>query len=308
MNLRIGDYGRALRLPFAVASALAYIYGALFFGTYFDAINFILGLTATVLTHLSANVINDYADSKSGADWFDRTFYGFFGGTKLIQEGRLSESFYLKLSLALAATAEAAVIVLSWRLRLWWVFGLFQAILLIGWLYSCGPVRFAYRRMGEIVIFLLFGPACVMGGYFIQTGVFPDIRSAVLSLPFGFFTTAILFANEIPDAPSDSLAGKQTWVGLFGTRGSPRFFLTLHTLGYASILAAFVLGYTGILSLAVPVLFWFASSRVSAHLQEFTGNKVRLVESSAKTIGIATGVSLVLICDRLATLLFRLFR
>jgi len=40
--------------------------------------------------------MNDYADSKSGVDWQDRKFYKFFGGSKLIQEGILSEQFYLK--------------------------------------------------------------------------------------------------------------------------------------------------------------------------------------------------------------------
>ena len=96
---------RALRLPFAAVSVLPFVFGSLLDWPYFDIPRFILGLIAAVGTHLGANLINDYADSKSGADWQDKRFFGFFGGSKLIQENVFSQRFYLNLALAFFALA-----------------------------------------------------------------------------------------------------------------------------------------------------------------------------------------------------------
>lgn len=61
----------------------------------FSLLPFILGLISVAGMHLGANLINDYADSLSGADWQDRQFWKFFGGSKFIQEGILSPQWYL---------------------------------------------------------------------------------------------------------------------------------------------------------------------------------------------------------------------
>ena len=90
----LADYIRALRLPFTTASVLPFIAGSLLAKATFGIGPFILGLISVVMTHLGSNLINDYADSKSGADWQDKKFYTFFGGSKLIQEGVFLETFY----------------------------------------------------------------------------------------------------------------------------------------------------------------------------------------------------------------------
>ena len=87
------NFIRAFRLPFITASTLPFVAGSLFERGNFNFTGFILGFIAVAATHLSANLINDYADSRSGADWGDRHYYGLFGGSKLIQEGGLTESF-----------------------------------------------------------------------------------------------------------------------------------------------------------------------------------------------------------------------
>ena len=89
--------------------------------------------------------------------------------------------------------------------------------------------------MGEIIVFFLFGPALVMGGYFIQTQIFPDMRAFMLSLPFGFFTTAILYSNEIPDFQEDIKVGKLTWVSIVGQRRGFILYYGLMFLGFLSV-------------------------------------------------------------------------
>ncbi|MCX5701432.1 MAG: 1,4-dihydroxy-2-naphthoate octaprenyltransferase, partial [Candidatus Omnitrophica bacterium] len=63
---------RALRLPFLFASVLPFVFGSLIQKHNFNLSGFLWGLIAVIGAHLSANLINDYADSKSGVDWQDR--------------------------------------------------------------------------------------------------------------------------------------------------------------------------------------------------------------------------------------------
>ena len=91
--LPLGIFVRALRLPFITASIFPFIAGSLLSLPHFDVLRFITGLVCAASAHLSANLINDWADSRSGADNKDKHFYGFFGGSKLIQENILTEKF-----------------------------------------------------------------------------------------------------------------------------------------------------------------------------------------------------------------------
>ena len=289
---------RALRLPFLSASVLPFIYGSLASreGHPLNLPGLLLGSLAAGSMHLSANLINDYADSRSGADWHDKTFYGFFGGSKLIQEGILTEKFYLYGAAFFGGVAFLASLTLSFLLGSPISILSFLLILVLGWSYSCPPLCFAYRKTGEFFIFILFGPAIVMGASYIQNGIFPDLKSLFLSLPFGFFTTAILFANEVPDYQNDLKSGKRTWVTLLGPEKSYLLYYLILFLGFSSVLLNDGLGYAGNLSLLSYFLF-FPGIKAAKILASHSHEPSRLVESSKWTILIQTLFSLILILD-----------
>ncbi len=285
---------RVLRLSFAGASLLGFIFGSLIERSNFNILSFLLGLAAVLCTHLSANLMNDYADSKSGADWQDKNFFKFFGGSKLIQEGTLSENFYLGLARIFAFIALICVISLAVNLKSINVVIYYAAILALAWSYSHKPFSFSYRGMGEIIIFMLFGPALVMGGYFLQTGIFPDARSFILSLPFGFFTTAILFANEIPDFREDKKAGKFTWVNFLGQKHSFILYLLLQLCGFASVMLAVRSGYLKTAAVFSFILL-IAVIRAAVVLGKFHAQKTKLIESSKLTIAVQAFSGIILI-------------
>lgn len=285
---------RALRLPFILASALPFVFGSLAAKNNFDILKFLLGLTAALAAHLSANLINDYADSSTGADWQDKTFYGFFGGSKLIQEGVFSEAFYLRLAIFFAAISGCAVIALSVILKNISVIGVFLAVIFLSWSYSMGPLRFSYRKLGELIIFILFGPALVMGGYYLQTGIFPDLKSFMLSLPFGFLTAAILYANEIPDLTDDKKVNKITLVGLLGLPRACIFYYLLIFSAFSCIILNVIFKYIGPLAL-LSLIFILTAFRAALILQRHYADKTKLVESSRLTVVTHALVSLVLI-------------
>jgi 1,4-dihydroxy-2-naphthoate polyprenyltransferase len=292
--MALKDFVRALRLPFVTASILPFMAGSLAAKTGFSILKFSLGLMACVLTHLGANLLNDYADSKSGADWQDTKHYGYFGGSKLIQEGIFSENIYAKWSALFFGAAFLMVIVLAVVMRNATVLFYSLAIMLLAAAYSSIPFQFSYRRLGECIVFILFGPAIVMGSYFIQTGIFPDLRSFLFSLPFGFLTTAILFANEVPDHLDDEKVGKSTWVSITGSTMAFIAYCALIILAFISIVVNVLFGTLKPVAL-ISLVFIVLAIKAAMIIRSFPEDKVRLMNSSRLTVLLHTIVSIILI-------------
>lgn len=285
---------RALRLPFTTASALPFIFGSFFASGPLDQTVFWFGLVAVIAGHLGANLINDYADSKSGADWNDKESYNFFGGSKLIQEGTLSEKFYLTLAVLFSGISALSVIALAFVLHSMFVIYVAVCILLLSWSYSMKPLQFSYHRLGEFVIFILFGPVPVMAGYYLQTGIFPDLASFIVSLPFGLLTAAILYANEIPDYADDVRVRKHNWANALPREKAYLGYLALSLFGLLAAVLAVALEHLSSVAflalIALPLIIKAASV-----LKRFSGDKMSLLTSSKLAIGIQTLVSLALI-------------
>jgi 1,4-dihydroxy-2-naphthoate polyprenyltransferase len=287
---------RALRLAFITASFFPYLAGSLLGKSQFNTLGFFLGLAIVISTHLSANLLNDFADSKSGNDWQDKTFYSFFGGSKLIQENILSERFYLYASLFFAFVSCVCVFALAVVLKSALVLWLFFAILLLAWGYSAQPIKLSYRRWGEVVIFVLFGPVCVMGGYFIQSGVFPAFKSFLVSLPFGFLTAAILFANEVPDYPDDLAVGKYTWVSSLGPAHAYRVYCALIVLALVCVGVNIARGFLGVFAWGAFIAL-IPAVKAARILKGSVRDKLRLIVSSKLTIAVHTLVSMIVVLD-----------
>jgi 1,4-dihydroxy-2-naphthoate octaprenyltransferase len=286
---------RALRLPFLSASVIPFIFGSLIPGNRFNFPGFLFGILCAACTHLSANLINDYADSKSGVDWQDRNFYNFFGGSKLIQEKVFSEEFYLMLALFFATLAAIFAVLLALAIKNLSVIGFYLIIIALGWLYTQKPLQFSYHKVGEIFVFILFGPVIVMGAYFIQSGIFPDAKSFILSLPFGFLTCAILFANEVPDYGDDKKAAKFTWVSLTGLKCAFMLYAALIACAFFTVWLGITLKY--ITPVAVLSFLLIIPAIQAAYiLKKYPSDKIKLMTSSKITILIQglTGVMLII--------------
>ncbi|MBU1087710.1 MAG: prenyltransferase [Candidatus Omnitrophica bacterium] len=291
-------YIRALRIPFITASLIPFFSGTLLQTGSIDYLKFALGLLAVIATHLGANLMNDYSDSKSGADWHDQKFYGFFGGSKLIQENVLSEKFYLKTAKVCMFIACFAVIGLSVRGSDLKIIGLFLGILFLGISYSYGPLKFSYRCLGEIVVFILFGPAIVMGAYFIQTNIFPTLAGFFLSLPFAFLIAGILIANEVPDLPEDLKAAKFNLVSLVGVKKAYLLYYGVMGLGFCFVLVNILINTLSLVSLSVFLLIPLIG-KAGVLLKNSYEDKAKLVNSSKLTIIAQTVIGLIIVLDQL---------
>ncbi|MFP4154594.1 MAG: 1,4-dihydroxy-2-naphthoate octaprenyltransferase [Halothiobacillaceae bacterium] len=252
-----------MALPVLLGSAMAWQAGH-----GFSVPAFLLAVGAAVLLHAFANVVNDLGDHHRGADRLNTTpLTPFAGGSRVIQRGVLDVGGMKRLAVVLLLSASVIGLVLAWMAG-WSLLLLGLAGIVLGLAYSAGPWPLAYHGLGEPAVALVFGPMAVAGSYFTQTGDWAP-AAWLAGLPVGLLVAAILLVNEFPDAPSDRLAGKRSWVVLFGARRAwwlLAFIMVLAFALWAVLCLAGVLPRPLLLVLLVAPLAWQAVLRTPADL------------------------------------------
>ncbi|MGO9578330.1 MAG: prenyltransferase [Desulfobaccales bacterium] len=228
-------YLRASRLPFltgslfpvAAATALAYLTGHIWSFPFFALT--VLGVAAL---HLGANLINDYYDS-FGSDPLNRNFTPFSGGSRVIQDRRMTPVQVRTLACLLFTLGVGCGLILIFQGRPYVaVIGLLGLGAALG--YSASPVQLMSAGLGELLIFLAFGPLLTWGAYYVQTGKFSLVGAAV-SLPLAFLITAIIWINEFPDMEADLAAGKYHLVARLGLKTSRWVYAALMAAPFLSL-------------------------------------------------------------------------
>ncbi len=215
-------YLRAMRLPFLSGSLTPVLLsaGLAFHHGYFKGLELILVLIGVGSLHLAANLINDYFDAR-GSDPINQHPTPFSGGSRVIPEKILSAGTVLAMALGFFGLGVLTGLVLILRghpyVALIGLLGL-----LAGVLYSADPVKFMSRGLGELTIFLAFGPLVTWGTYYVLTDQL-TWTAFWLGFPLGFLITAVIWINEFPDFPADQTAGKKNLVVRMGLERS-RFF------------------------------------------------------------------------------------
>lgn len=193
-------------------------------------------LVAAVALHAGVNMVSDVFDLRKGVDdW--RTF----GSSRMIVDGHLSPRAVLAGGLFLIGAASALgllLVTISGQTILW--IGL--AGVALGLLYTGGGLLgLKYLALGDIAVFLAFGPLMAAGAYAAQTGGWTwDV--VLVSLPVAFLVDGILHANNLRDIEDDRRAGAVTFAGLLGLKVSQGFYVGLVVAAYGSLVALVAAG------------------------------------------------------------------
>jgi 1,4-dihydroxy-2-naphthoate octaprenyltransferase len=208
-----------------VGGAVAALDGA------FDVWLFLLTLVGAVCVHGATNLINDYFDYKSGVDrpGAPTTLYR----PHPLVQGLISPRAVLWVSAglyAIAAIIGLALITLKGAGLLWFI--LVGAI--ASFFYTAGPIKYKYLALGELAVFLMWGPVIVGGTYFVQRGsLSPD--AVLISVPFGLLVALVLLANNLRDIDYDRSAGIATLGTLLGQQKTRVLYQGLILLAYLAI-------------------------------------------------------------------------
>lgn len=227
------------RAPFLTATLVPILIGAAWVSLSgieaFPWLNFALALVGASALHVSANCFNDYFDWKSGTDKINNEYFQkFTGGSRAIELGLIDLQGMFRIAAGAALVASAVGVALTvlagWGIVAFGVAGLFSA-----YFYTAPPLRLVARKgLGELFVGLNFGPLMTAGTAYALTGSVSG-ADALIGLPVGLLTTAILWINEFPDAPSDAEANKEHLVVVLGKRSSRWGYIALILLAFGLV-------------------------------------------------------------------------
>jgi 1,4-dihydroxy-2-naphthoate octaprenyltransferase len=192
----------------------------------FDLVAALAAFAVALLLQIGANLANDVADFRRGADTPDR-----LGPLRVTQSGLIAQRQVVVATAAVLIAAAVPGLYLVWRggpvLALLGLLAIVAAVT-----YTAGPKPFGYLGLGELFVFAFFGPVAVVGTAFVMTHHITTL-ALVSSIAMGCLVTAILVVNNLRDIDSDLAAGKRTLAVRIGRRATRWEYTALIVVAYA---------------------------------------------------------------------------
>ncbi len=271
-------------ISISVGSALAAIDGD------FSWAYYLLTLVAGVFMHAATNLINDYYDVKSGVD-FKGVSTGIYRPHPLLED-KLTSRQVMTEAIVLYAVATGIGLYLAasrgWPLLTIGMIGVFASIT-----YTAPPFKYKYIALGELSVFLMWGPLMVSGSYFIQSQAFSS-SAVFISIPFGILVALVLLANNIRDISHDRSKGIRTLPIIIGERNGLRLYSTLVMFAYAGIIGMSIAGPLYLWTLIVVLSLPLALKLIRQMMQKIPADADAQTAKLDTAFGILLVVSLVL--------------
>jgi len=204
----------------------------------------VAALAVALSLQIASNLVNDAADFVNGADDERR-----IGPARAAQRGWMTpRALWLGAGVALAVAVGLG----AWLATIGgWpvvVVGLLAVVCAIA--YTAGPAPLGYLGLGDILVFVFFGPVAVVGTAWLQLGRV-EAAAVLASLPVGLLSTAILVVNNLRDRHTDAEAGKRTFAVRFGEGATRRL--------YAAVVATAFLVPVVAVAVTVAPVGWLVS-------------------------------------------------
>ncbi len=223
---------RAEVFTMTVTSALVGAIIALADGKY-NILDTIIVIVALCLAHAANNLINDYFDFKQGLDTpdYERTQYAPHPlASKMISEKKLLGVF------AAFSIIELAAAIYLFTKTGWPVMAFAVAGFLISVFYVAPPLKFKYRGLGEIAIFLIWGPLITVGTYYVITQTMP-LHAWLLSIPYGLVVMNVVLGKHLDKYAKDKEKGVKTLPVVLGWENAIMFTRINTAMFYISVIA-----------------------------------------------------------------------
>jgi len=253
----------------------------------FSGLVFVLALLATVCVHAASNALNDVGDDSGGTDrQNDDRIYPYTGGSLFIQKGIMSAPEMARLGISLltaAAIAGLLLIVLKGTMVLY--FGLVGVVL--GVLYSLGPVRLSSLGLGETAVAVAFGVVPVAGAAWLQGA---ELGSTLLlvSLPVSLWVANILLVNGVPDIVADGATGKRTLPVRLGLTATAVLYVVLNIGAAAATTWLALVGALPSLAPLVPAALLFLAFRSGIAIRKGVEDRNSMTRAIEGTLAIHT--------------------
>ncbi|HLC28947.1 MAG TPA: prenyltransferase [Dehalococcoidia bacterium] len=223
------------RVSVVVMSAISAVIGGLLAARddVFDLPLLILVALGLVLAHTGSNLVNDFMDYRHGIDSPDSPRVNY-GPHPFSGEGHSLREFVLVTVLVLAAAAAIGIYLVAAAGAGVLAFALTGALLLL--FYSGGPFPLKYIGLGEIAVFVIWGPLMIGGTYYVMAEELPA-WVLLASVPYGLGVTTVLFGKHLDKLDFDREKGIRTMPIVLGESLARHVTVVLSVLMYISAAA-----------------------------------------------------------------------
>ena len=237
---------RPRTLPTAVSPVLVGTGAAVGAGTVAPG-RALLALLVAVALVVGVNFANDYSDGIRGTD-DDRVGPLRLVGSRLAAPGAVRTAAFA--CFGVAALAGLTLVSLSQQ---WWLIAVGAVCVAGAWFYTGGSRPYGYAGLGEVAVFVFFGPVAVLGTVLTQSGP-PGAPALIGAAGAGALACAVLVANNLRDIPTDAVAGKRTLAVVLGDTDTRRLYAALVVLPFVlSAMAALRSPWMLLALLALPL-------------------------------------------------------
>jgi 1,4-dihydroxy-2-naphthoate octaprenyltransferase len=276
---------QALRLHFVPTSIFPALLGSIIAWSRFQEFNlwyFSLVIVGVTVHHIGLNMVDDVYDYLHAVDRLHGEEKNpYTGGSGVLTGGLLTARHVLSAAIICylvgAVIAIYLTIAVGWPILIFVAIGVFSSVF-----YTMPPIRYGYRGLGELSLFINFGPVICLGAFYVQT------RSTawepfMISLVPGFLMWSMIVINEIPDYEEDRQSGKLNLVARVGRKRGVVLYVAGLTCAYGTILlcAYFRLTSFSVLLGLLTVPIAYSSFRI---LKDNYMDKIKMAPANLATI------------------------
>lgn len=230
-------------VPVLLGTALAIHETTIHLGLFFAM------LIASLLIQAATNMFNEYYDYKRGLD--NEESIGI-GGT-IVRDG-VKPRTIMQIALGFYGISILIGAYICMQTS-WWLAAIGLVCMVIGYLYTGGPLPIAYTPFGEIFAGFFMGMGIILISFYIQVGTVTT-TSVLVSVPIFILVGAILLSNNIRDLDGDKEFGRKTLAILLGRKNAIYLLAGMFIVSYAWIFVLMFLGYSSawlaIVVLSIP--------------------------------------------------------
>ncbi|MFJ7755490.1 1,4-dihydroxy-2-naphthoate polyprenyltransferase [Peribacillus muralis] len=203
-----------------------------------DGVNWLLFaamMLASILIQAATNLFNEYYDFKRGLDTEESV--GIGGG--IVRHGMTPK---LIMTLALGMYAIALLIgIYICAASSWWLAAVGLVCMLVGYLYTGGPLPISYTPFGELFSGLFMGFLIILIAFYIQAG-YVSTTAILIAIPSGILVGLINLSNNLRDHDGDKEHGRKTMPVVMGRKNALTFMAIMFAFSYLWLIGLVVTG------------------------------------------------------------------
>ncbi|HMK07762.1 MAG TPA: prenyltransferase [Anaerolineales bacterium] len=215
---------------------------------------FLLTLIGLVLAHAANNLSNDFFDLQEGLDTKDypRALYAPHPVLSGLTTQRGLATAFISITLI-----DAVIALYLTYLRGPLVLAFAAAGLLISLFYTAWPLKLKYRGLGELGVFLVWGPLMIGGTYFVVSGTLPS-WIWLACLPYALAVTTVVMGKHLDKLPYDKPRGVRTLAVILGETSTNSLIrgmmVAFYVISLGLVLAGIVSVWVLLVLLSLPRL------------------------------------------------------